>query len=211
MGFSYCRDQTGNGTRPQIWAAVSSLLFELMKQDGFFVTMVGAFSLVSWSLVGFAFVNNTDLCITHPLNQATAVAKHMQGSVSNWEGLLWASGKALIPDKCFWYLLDFEYKHGHWNYMAKQQLTSLLFVHDAAGAHTTISRLEPYEVHHTLGVHRALDGNVAVELQYLWTVACQWQVKMAPSRLSPKWCNVQLMPGHLLQTHLSTPYNSIFA
>jgi len=74
----------GNGARPQIWAAVSSPLLEMMKEDGFFAMLVGAFSLASRLLVGFAFVDDTDLCVTHPSNQATAVAKHMQGSVLNW-------------------------------------------------------------------------------------------------------------------------------
>jgi len=78
----------GNGAGPQIWAAVSSPLLEMMKEDCFFAMLVGAFSLTSWLLVGFVFVDDTDLCVTHPSNQATAVAKHMQGSVLNWEGLL---------------------------------------------------------------------------------------------------------------------------
>jgi len=56
----------GNGAGPQIWAAVSSPLLELMKEDRFFAMLVGAFSLVSQSLVGFAFVDDTDLCVTHP-------------------------------------------------------------------------------------------------------------------------------------------------
>jgi len=51
--------------------------------------LVGAFSLASQSLVGLVFMDkDTDLCITHPSNQAKAVVKHMKGLVLNWEGLL---------------------------------------------------------------------------------------------------------------------------
>jgi len=37
----------GNGAGPQIWAVVSSPLLELMQQDGFFMTIIGAFSLMA--------------------------------------------------------------------------------------------------------------------------------------------------------------------
>jgi len=94
---------------------------------------VGAISLASQSLVSFAFVADTDLCVMHPTNQAAEVAKHMQGSMNNWEGLLPATGGALIPDKCFWYLLDFEYKNGQWKYLSQCNLPGSLYVHDAGG------------------------------------------------------------------------------
>jgi len=52
------------------------------------------------------------------------------------------------------------------------------------GAQTTIPRLEPDEACHTLGVQIAPHGNVKVDLEYLKTVACQWQTEMASSQLS---------------------------
>jgi len=38
----------------------------------------------------------------------------MQKVVHRLEGLLWATGGALVPDKCFWYLVDFEYANNKW-------------------------------------------------------------------------------------------------
>jgi len=116
-------------------------------------------------------VDNTNLCVTHPSNQASLVAKHMQGSVSNWEGLLWATGGVLVPDNCFWYLLDFEYKNSQWKYMSQQNLPRSLYVHNAVGACTIIPCLEPSEACHMLGVCIAPDGNVEVELHYLQLIA----------------------------------------
>jgi len=78
---------------------------------GFFAHIVGAISLASHKLLGFAFVDNTDLCIMHDILE---VAKHMQGSVSTWEGLLCATGRVLVPNKCFWYLtLNVRMESGH--------------------------------------------------------------------------------------------------
>ncbi len=97
----------GNGAGLQIWAAVSSPLFELLQQHGFFAHIIGTILLYARKLTGFAFVDDTDLCVTHPSNNILQVASHMQGSVTSWEGLLRATGGALVPDKCFWYLIDF--------------------------------------------------------------------------------------------------------
>jgi len=60
----------GNGAGPSIWAAVSSPMFNIMHQDGFYALLQGAISLQQHTIVGFAFINDTDLCITHPTNQA---------------------------------------------------------------------------------------------------------------------------------------------
>jgi len=69
--------------------------------EGFFASIICAMSLVAWNLVGFMFVDDTNLCVTHPDNTSTAVTTHMQASICNWEGLLKAIGSALVPDKCF--------------------------------------------------------------------------------------------------------------
>jgi len=34
----------GNGTGPSIWAAVSSPMFDIMRQDGFYALLTGAIS-----------------------------------------------------------------------------------------------------------------------------------------------------------------------
>jgi len=106
----------GNGAGLQIWAVVSSPLFELFQMEGFIATIMGAISLCSRKLSGFAFIDDTDLCVMHPSNDIVQVTKHMQGLVSTWEGLLCATGGALVPDKCFWYLINFKHKNGKWNY-----------------------------------------------------------------------------------------------
>jgi len=66
----------------------------------------------------------------------------MQGLVTTWEGLLCATGGALVTEKCFWYLIDFENRHGKWDYIPLAQLPGTLFVHDASGSCTTIPHLK---------------------------------------------------------------------
>ncbi len=174
----------GNGAGPQIWAAVSSPLFELLQSAGFFANIVGAISQLSRKLSSFAFVDDTDLCITHPSNNIEQVAKHMQSSVSTWEGLLRATGGALVPDKCFWYLIDFKHNNGKWRYRSRDQIPGSLFVHNDKGQQTQIPHLEVSEAQCTLGVRIALDGNSSTKLSYLVSVATEWHDKMARSWLS---------------------------
>jgi len=55
----------GNGAGPSIWVAVSSPMFDIMRQDGFYALLTGAISKLQRKISGFAFVDDTDLCITH--------------------------------------------------------------------------------------------------------------------------------------------------
>jgi len=174
----------GNGAGPQIWAAVSSPLFELLQQQGFFANIIGAISLHTRKLMGFTFVDDTDLCVTHPSNSVKQVATHMQGSITTWEGLLCATGRALVLDKCFWYLINFESRHGKWYYCSTTSTPASLFVHDHHGRRTIIPQLETSKARRTLGVHIAPDGNMRTELKYLISVAMDWHSKMSHSQLS---------------------------
>jgi len=108
----------------------------------------------------------------------------MQGLVTSWEGLLRATGGALVPDKYFWYLIDFEQRQGRWHYCSEDDIPGSLFVHDHQGQCTVIPRLEPSEARWTLGVCIAPNGNMHTELQYLVSVAMEWHNKMSHSRLS---------------------------
>jgi len=106
----------GNGVGPPILAVVSSPMFNIMRQDGFYVLLIGAISQQQRKISGFAFMDDMDLCMTHPSEEVHQVVQQMKQAVNHWEGLLWASGGTLVPKKCFWYLIDFEYANNKWHY-----------------------------------------------------------------------------------------------
>jgi len=111
----------GNGAGPQIWAAVSSLLFQILTADGFIAQIICAISGHRYSLSGFGFVDNVDLCITVPNNDRMMVVEKLQNSLRTLVGLLRATGGALVPDKCFCTMCTTSGKmepgsmHGHWH------------------------------------------------------------------------------------------------
>jgi len=174
----------GNGAGPQIWAAVSSPMIEIMRSDGFYAQVVSAISLISRQIVGFAFVDDTDLCVFGQHVHSQNVATEMQRSVNHWEGLLRATGGALVPTKCFWYLIDFKWANNKWQYLTTGQASGSLSIRDDSQNRVSIPRLEPSEARRTLGVRLAPDGNWTAEVAYLHSIAQDWQVKMAASKLS---------------------------
>jgi len=173
----------GNGAGPAIWAAVSSPLFTIMQEDGFLATVICAMTKQECSFSSFAFVDDTDLCISGH-SDGTQTARCMQNLVTNWEGLLCTTGGTLVPEKCFWYLIDQQWSDGKWTYQSTKLTPGDLKVVDATGKLHTIPQLEVTEAWRTLGVRLASDGNSMAEFQYLKTTATEWKHKMDKARLT---------------------------
>jgi len=131
-------------------------------------------------------VDDTDLCVTQESDEGNKVIQQMQKAVTQWDGLLWASGGALVPEKCFWYLIDFEYTNNRWKYKKSNQAPGQITMLDSTRKQVTIQRLEPSEARRTLGVRLAPDGNMETELAYLLDTAKTWQRQMKNSRLG-RW------------------------
>jgi len=75
-------------------------------------------------------MDDTDLCVTHNSDKVAQVARHMQESVTHWEGLLQAMGGALVLKKCFWYLIDFKWKNNKWKYKGIHQTQGTISILD---------------------------------------------------------------------------------
>jgi hypothetical protein len=70
---------------------------------------VSAISWMSIALCGFLFVDDADLLFMAPTThqQGEEIAESAQRHLDEWEGLIHATGGALVPSKSFWYLVDF--------------------------------------------------------------------------------------------------------
>jgi len=60
----------GNGASSPIWVAVSSPMFDIMCQEGFEALLQRAISQQQQQILGFAFVYDMDLCMTHSSDMA---------------------------------------------------------------------------------------------------------------------------------------------
>jgi len=101
----------GNRAGPQIWVAVSTPLFKILREEGFVATFICALTKQQRQMAGFAFIDDTNLLVTDETNKEIQVTRKMQESLQLWHGLLQATGGNLVPEKCFWYLIDFRWEH----------------------------------------------------------------------------------------------------
>jgi len=137
----------GNGAGPQIWMAVSLPLFEIMCADGygFIATFICRISKQHWVMAGFAFMDNTDLIVSDSSQQASTVMKKMQQLLTMWHKLRQATGGDLVPEKCFWYFIDFKWQNLKWMYKTVQESLGQLQVTSSNNKSIMIPRLEPRE------------------------------------------------------------------
>jgi len=140
---------------PQIWAAVSMPLFKILCTKAFLATVICAISLQQQIMGGFAFMDNMDLIVTDSTNEKQVVTTKMQGSLKLWHGLLKATRGNLVPEKCFWYLIDFKYEGNHWKYNSWQADQHKIHIPRDDGTLVTIPCLDTNKAWWTLGVRLA--------------------------------------------------------
>ena len=147
----------GNGAGPAIWVVISAILLQIMRDSGWGFTWTTALSMTAVFLVGFAFVDDTDLIhvAINAFTTAEDILDDAQRMLNTWEGLLEATGGALRPEKCFWYMIDFYYTQGKWKYKKQSQMPGILTVSNGV----EIKRYDLSEAQETLGVFAAVDGN----------------------------------------------------
>jgi hypothetical protein len=87
----------GNGAGPQIWALVSTPVLNMLRSQGLGASFVSALLKLQTTLVGFAFVDDTDLVTSGPDMSIEDVKSCIQESLIAWEGGIQATGGAIKP------------------------------------------------------------------------------------------------------------------
>jgi len=163
----------GNGLGPTLWCLISTIIFRMMKKAGHGVSMVSALSLTLVQLVGFAFVDDTDLfCAAQTSYTAAEVLSvDFQAALHRWTGGLIATGGAIAPEKSFCYLIDFLWTGFTWEYRKLEDLPGEFTIQDRTGVTFPLQRYEVSHADKTLGVFIAMDGNKDTEIAYLTKVS----------------------------------------
>ena len=116
----------GQGSRsaPPSWIQLSSVLINVYKQLGLGSYTTDPISLEEIHSAGALFVDDADLYtsddrqpVTDELTNPAELYLQTQRNLDQWSDLLQASGGALKPEKCFWYLLDYKCDAGTWSYV----------------------------------------------------------------------------------------------
>ncbi len=102
----------GNGAAPSIWTILSSTIFDILHAEGYSTKFIFGISLGLFHLCGFSYVDDCDLLMTGDCPYK--LAEEFQDLLTIWDELMEVTGAALAPSKCWWYLVDFEWKNGLW-------------------------------------------------------------------------------------------------
>ena len=87
------------------------------KRKGWGSTILSPLSGTLIHFLGELYVDDTDLIVFQPTYYDTSdLWDDLQSSVMDWGDLLLATGGALNPSKCLWYLVDYECLDGEWQY-----------------------------------------------------------------------------------------------
>ena len=86
-----------------------------MKEEGHVSKIRSPMSGIVLTLVGFLFIDDTDLVIMREKNEEeTEEYSRLQQSINFWNGNLRVSGGALKLEKCYWYFVRFLWSDGKW-------------------------------------------------------------------------------------------------
>ena len=165
----------GNGAGPTVWSILSSTVFDSLRTQGYSTCFCSALSLGLLRLCGFSYVDDCDLLADG--TTAPQVYKKLQDTLQEWDLLMQVNGAALAPDKCWWYLVDFQWKHGKWKYNSPM-MNSPLMARDKTGQSQTLPRLLHTESKVMVGVALAPDGNSKGQVNELLAKTKKWATKI---------------------------------
>jgi len=173
----------GNGAAPAAWSAITAILVDCMKGEGYGYEAWAPISQRATTLVCFGFVDDTDLILNNDgpgVTSADLIAE-AQLELSTWEGLLSATGGALAPEKSYWYLVEVG---PDGKYISKAKQPGSLFLCNN-GQPATIEHLEVTEARETLGIWSRPDGLMIDEVNALKSKARKWADAVRTKRINP--------------------------
>ena len=171
----------GHGAGPQIWSVLSLIIFSILSDLGFSLEFINALTTEIFRLSGFAYVDDCDL-VQLGQNIPNVINK-TQAALSKWEALIQVTGGSLAPSKCWWYLVDHEWRNSKWH-TTDPDVTHDLQATDNTGHMCTIKRLKISEAQEMLGVCLAPDGDNTEQTKILKDKAVHWATHINTGCLS---------------------------
>ncbi len=178
----------GNGTAPAAWTVTSIPMIAAHKCKGHGAHLIAPISDITNHIVGGLFVDDTDLAHVDMQAVETILDAHswLQESVINWGCLLIATGGALKPGKCSYYLISFKWKvDGTWIYKNNAIQPDLAIgVPLADGNLAEIEQLPVSSAVKTLGSMTSLTGSSAAALGQMQQQGQEWVDQVKSGKLS---------------------------
>jgi hypothetical protein len=188
----------GNRAAPPSWIQLSAVLVNVFKQLELGALVVDPITQELIHSMGTLFVDETDLYTWKDgLLDPGKLWLQTQLELTQWSTLLNATGGALKPEKCFWYMLDYRCENGECSYAEMTPQT--LFATNPDGTKSQITQEEVTVSKKTLGIHDAPAGGNEEHIKYIQQKASTWTDRMTNGHLPHHmaWIayRLQLWPG----------------
>jgi hypothetical protein len=153
----------GNGFAAQMWAALSSLLFDIFEREGYGTHIISTISKRKTTLAGMAFVDDTDIMdIARGGESEDDLIERTQNGLKLWNELIEVTGGALEPTKTDWCIVSYEKCMGQW--IESSGSGELTLIDEYTNNEV---KLKPAEARRTLGIWQAGDGNQKKQVEIL--------------------------------------------
>ena len=163
----------GHGAGPTIWSVLSSTIFEILHKEGYASSFMFAVSKGLFHLCGFSYVDDCDLVCIGDGSDINIVFSKMQNMLTLWDELMEVNGGAIAPDKCWWYLIDFQWRNGKWKAIDAGESLKLT-ARDKDKKFWDLTYLKGSTAKEMLGVYLSPDGNESKQLEVLVSKARTW-------------------------------------
>ena len=156
----------GNGMAAQMWAAISSILFQIYEASGHGARIKSAISGCNSTIAGFAFVDDTDLVEMARDNESDEeLIQRTQEGINLWNELIEVTGGALEPRKTDWCIMTYRKDRSKWNEYTKDY--GITIQDEISKERIELKKLLPGEARRTLGIWQACDGNQSKQEEIL--------------------------------------------
>ena len=178
----------GNTAAPAAWTVTSIPMIAAHKRRGHGAHFIAPIWDITSHIAGGLFVDDTDLVYVDMWTVESIIEAHsrLQESVMNWGSLLIATGGALKPGKCSYYLISFRWKaDGTWVYENNAIRPDLAIgVPLADGSLAEIEHLPVESAIKTLGLMTCPTGSSASALGRMQQQGQEWADRVKSGKLS---------------------------
>ena len=112
---------SGQGSRGAShgWMQLSSVIVNVIKKTGHSAEMINPITEETVTTTGSLFVDDANLIVwgdRHNYKTTKELRGKVRSTAKAWACLLRATGGALKPIKCFWWLIGYVCENGKWRY-----------------------------------------------------------------------------------------------
>ena len=209
----------GNGCAPTAWSVVSSKMFQVMHKRGASTTITSPLTNSVIDVCGFAYVDDTDLVtMSDGINDTSDAATKMQNTINEWEAVSKTTGGALVPSKCWNWIIGFDWNKDRWKY-SKCKDSHSISVKDEKGKLHEMQMLDASMAKEMLGVSLSPDGNSREQVTVIKNKMKAYAEHIRTGHLNrhEAWINLSMIAMKTLEYTLPAmtlsqqQYNSIMA